>query len=69
MLIYKLWARIEVYDTDQDEHYDLNPEIAEFKVGEFGKLEDVAGFIVESWDFNGYDETLNELKYALDQEG
>jgi len=69
MLIYKLWARVEVYDTDTDEHYDVDPEIAEFKVGEFGKLEDVAGFIVESWDFNGYDETLNELKYALDQEG
>ena len=69
MLIYKLWARVEVYDTDTDEHRDLDPEIAEFKVGEFGKLEDVAGFIVESWDFNGYNETLNELKYALDQEG
>ena len=69
MLIYKLWARVEVYDTDTDEHCEVDPEIAEFKVGEFGKLEDVAGFIVESWDFNGYDETYNELKYALDQEG
>ena len=69
MLIYKLWARVEVYDTDKDEHYDVDPEIAEFKVGEFAKVEDVAGFIVESWDFNSYDETYNELKYALDQEG
>lgn len=69
MLIYKVWATIEAYDTETDEHYEVDPEIAEFKVGEFGKLEDVAGFIVESWDFNGYDETLNALKYALDQEG
>ena len=31
MLIYKLWARVEVYDTDTDEHYDVDPEIAESK--------------------------------------
>lgn len=38
MKIFKVWARIEVMDTETEEHEDLNPEQCEYKVGEFASL-------------------------------
>lgn len=44
-LEFKLWARVEVYDTEKDEHEDINPSICEYAMHQCDSLEGMAEFI------------------------
>jgi len=65
MKIYKVWARIEVMDTETEEHDDLNPDLCEYKIGEFEDIKDVALFI-NSQNQHAQGDVLGELEHAME---
>ena len=70
-LEYKLWCRLEVYDSETDEHEDLNSDWCEYKIFESSSLEEIAEFIMKHQAAIGNHESgvLLELEGALQHQG
>jgi hypothetical protein len=70
-LTFKLWARIEVYDSETDEHTDLNPESCEYSIAESSSVKELAQFIVTYQNCMGIhdDEVQQEIVDALNHQG
>lgn len=68
---YKLWARVEVFDSETYEHEDLDPDSCEYKIYETSSLEDLAEFIMRQQSLVGNYESgvLLELEDAMINQG
>lgn len=63
---FKIWVRVEVRDTDTDEHEDLDPEFCEYKLAMFNDLADVAEFIARvGQEFNDEESVYTELREQM----
>jgi len=67
MLRYNVWARVEVFGDKQDEHFDINPEVCEYKVYESTDLEGVALFLTDQ--SQSAEEIEDELRAELQEMG
>ncbi len=70
-LTYKLWATIEVYDSETDEHENLDRESCEYKILETKYLKKLARYIIrrQATYGNHDDGVLLELEDALQRQG
>lgn len=64
MKVYKVWARVEVMDTETEEHTELDPELCEYKIAECVTPEGVAEFIGGFWP-NATGEVYAEISTAI----
>ena len=67
-LKFKLWASVEVYDSETDEHTDIGHEMCEFKIFEADDINKVAEYIGNQ-HFNIEEEVLHELKASMNHHG
>ena len=65
---YNVWCRVEVYDTEQDEYEDLNPENCEYKVFAGDSIEEVAEFLTENQVGDDFD-ILQQLEESIKIQG
>jgi len=59
--VYKLWAQVEVYDDELDEHTTFDPDRCEFKIFE-GDKEGAIAFL----NSFGYEDVTEEINWAAE---